>query len=198
MSASIGSVRPSYAGDLRAAIARYLPHKGLPLVVEGDAKLRWTPRMLVVQALLMAFCVGDTLGSCFAGALETLVGMYPSRKRPGGDCNGFMRRLAREGQGLLDLIKPHLRGHVRRIAGGDAEAPGHWTVAGWLCFGVDGSKQECPMSPRGWSGTSDVRGPGGANASICWRCYGRCRRAGGGRACCWPTRGSRATSSSGR
>ena len=78
----------SYCTQLREALRNHFPKRGLPLTSD-DQRLRWTPRLLAVAAVLMAWLPGDTLQEAFAGARETIVGMYPTRRRPGKHLEGF-------------------------------------------------------------------------------------------------------------
>lgn len=145
------AVRPCYTTDLRQAIGRYLPRSGLPLVVDDDQKLRWVPRMLVTCAILLTWDLAGLLTDGFERARGLVVGMYPSRRRPGASYAGFIATLARQSAAHLAVVAPELRRHVRRLArqcarwrigGGDGGGGG----GGWLVFGVDGSKLECPMT----------------------------------------------------
>lgn len=156
----VSSRRSCYTTDLRQAIRQYLPRSGLALVVDDD-KLRWVPRMLdfgelsrvVTCAILLTWDLAGLLTDGFARARQVVVGMYPSRRRPGESYAGFMATLARHSAAHLAVIVPGLRGHVRRLA----EQCGRWRIGGggggaagvgrgWLAFGVDGSKVECPMT----------------------------------------------------
>jgi hypothetical protein len=145
----VSSNRSCYTTDLRQAIRQYLPHSGLPLVVDDD-KLRWVPRMLVTCAILLTWDLAGLLTDGFERARAVVVGMYPSRRRPGESYAGFIATLARQGAAHLAVVAPGLRGHVRRLA----EQCARWRIGGggggggggWLVFGVDGSKLECPMT----------------------------------------------------
>jgi hypothetical protein len=128
----------SYLIQLRESIARWLPSNSLPLI---DGR-RWSDRMLVIAAVLMAWAAGSTLGQRFAAARDAVVKMYPSRKRPGGTYEGFVAALTRRGPGLLSVLVGHLREQTRRTA----EAHGCWEVGGRLAFAVDSTKLDLPMS----------------------------------------------------
>lgn len=137
---------PSYDATLRDAISRYLPHEGLPLLPGKDNE-RWTPRLLVVQALVMSWVLADTLGTAFARAWAAVRDMYPSRRRVGGDHAGFARHLARDSAALLGgVVTPELRRHVRRIAAAAGARHCCWLTHRWPAFGVDGSKFDCPRT----------------------------------------------------
>lgn len=131
----------TYPIQLRQAISRFLPHRGLP-TLPGKGKLRWTARLLAVCAVLTVWSSGPTLGDRFAAARDVLVGMFPTRRRPGGTYAGFIAALAKASESLLAVVVPHLRDCVRRLAVGASS----WEVSGWAVFGVDGSKVDVPMT----------------------------------------------------
>ena len=98
--------------------------------------------MRVVGAVLFAWDVSATLGDRFAAARDAVAAMFPSRRRPGTDPQGFLRTLCRPSADLLAIVTTRLRRCVRRVAGRS-----HWRTAGrWATFGVDGSRVECPRT----------------------------------------------------
>ena len=130
----------SYQVQLRQATSRFLPRKGLATLPGGDCRLRWTQRMLVTCAVLLAWDPGATLADRFAAARACLVEMFPGRRRPGCTYAGFIAALARSSGALLAAVSEHLRRSVREAAGPC------WEVCGWATFGVDGTKVDCPMT----------------------------------------------------
>ena len=66
--------------------------------------------------------------------------MYCTRRRPGKSVEGFFKALIGPGVAVLDTLCGHWRHCVRQVAGG------FWKVDGWLLFGVDGSKFDCPRT----------------------------------------------------
>jgi len=123
----------SYSIQLRRALAEFLPRQGLRLLPNDD-KERWTPRYLVITAVLMA-CLGtDRLIDRFHAARVCLIRMYLTRRRPGQSYQGFVGALQRLGDALLDELAQHLRCQVQCVA------PGRWLIDGWLVFGCDGSR----------------------------------------------------------
>lgn len=132
---------PTYPVQLRQAIGRFLPRRGLA-TLPGNGKLRWSARLLAICAVLTAWSPEPTLGDRFGAARGVLVGMFPTRRRPGGTYAGFIAALARASASLLAVVVPHLRGCVRRLAVGASS----WEVSGWAVFGVDGSKVDVPMT----------------------------------------------------
>jgi len=133
---------------LRQGVSRFLPRARLPLLTD-KASLRWVPRMLVMAAVLFAWDASATLGDRFTAARDAVIAMFPSRRRPGADPQGFLRTLRRQSARLLLTVTTRLRRCVRRVAGRS-----HWhTAAGaaaaggrWATFGVDGSRVECPRT----------------------------------------------------
>lgn len=197
-----------YNRQLRAALARYLPTRGLPLI---QGALRWSDRLLVLVALLMAFSPLGTLQDRFAEARQAVVGMYGSRRRPGRTYAGFSARLVGVSPRLLGPVVEALQRHLIRVAGADA-----WRVGRHLAFAGDGSQEDLPRTkanrrrcrPGGKkkSGPQQLlvsvlhvgtgcsgRGGGGRrgvpSGACCWRNSPGCRR---GPCCCW-TRASPAT-----
>ena len=128
-----------YPKQLRSAIRRFLPARGLPLQVP-NGKVCWTPRLLVMGAILMSWDKAQTLKDRFESMRQALVQMYPGRKRPGGTYEGFVAALAGASGRMLDQICLCLRQAVQEVAGD------YWEYAGWVLFGADGSKVECPMT----------------------------------------------------
>lgn len=123
----------SYTIQLRRALATLLPRQGLRLLPDND-KERWTPRYLVITAVLMA-CLGcDLLADQFHAARAALIKMYLTRRRPGESYQGFAGALRRLGDALLQELAQHLRVKVQEVA------PQRWLIDGWLVFGCDGSR----------------------------------------------------------
>jgi hypothetical protein len=137
------SSRGSYPPrELRQAIGELLPHRGLP-VLPTDLRERWTARLLVTCAVLLAWQpAGATLADRFDAARAAVVAMYPGRRRPGETYAGFVAALARWSASLLGVVVDALRRAARR----SAEAAGCWTIGGRVVFGVDGTKVDCPMT----------------------------------------------------
>jgi hypothetical protein len=125
-----------YTLQLRAAMRRYLPWRGLPLIGAD----RWTDRLLVMAVLLMVFSGLGTLRDRFAEARSAVVQMYGSRRRPGTSYGGFSKKLRKHSPRLLDLLVQALRLRVLGSAGA------HWKVGRFLAFGVDGTKADAPRT----------------------------------------------------
>jgi len=129
----------AYQVQLRLAMRAGFPAIGLPLMSD-DRRRRWTDRLLVMAALLTVWHSGGTLREAFAGAREALVGMYPTRRRPGRHLEGFLKALRTRSGALLKLLVDALRRRTQRLTGGQ------WRWKGWVVLGVDGSRINCPRS----------------------------------------------------
>ena len=145
----------SYRRQLLRAIGSFLPHRGLPLQAT-DQRTRWTDRLLVVAAILMAWQSAPTLKDGFEACWHVLAGMYPSRRRSGHTYKGFIKALEQHSQRLLAVVSAALREAVSKTA------HVHWEIEGWVVMGVDGSKVECPRTVAdeeafGWAGKDHSR-----------------------------------------
>lgn len=133
------SSHASYHHQLLPAIGKLLPHRGLPLRSDDD-RVRWTDRLLVVMAILMAWQARSALKDCFEACWQVVTDMYPTRRRGGHTYEGFIRALRDRSAGLLKVVVPALRQCVRTAAGC------FWKIEGWIVMGVDGSRINCPRT----------------------------------------------------
>jgi hypothetical protein len=135
----IANARRCYHHDLLRAIGKCLPHFGLPLQVE-DRRMLWTPRLLVMAAILLSWLPGANRGECFTAAREAVVALYPSRRRPGETLSGFLDALSRQSGPLLAVVRDSLRRRTEEMAGES------WRIGPWAVLAADGSRVECPMT----------------------------------------------------
>ena len=126
--------------QLRQIISRLLPGKGLPILPK-DLRQRWTLRLLVMCAILLAWQPALTLQDRFAEARWQLMPMHPGRRGVGKTYQGFIAALLKVSAAVLALVMDSLRQAVREVA-----AESCWCVAGFCVFGVDGSKIDCPRT----------------------------------------------------
>lgn len=133
------SADKSYRKQLRAAMALFLPRQGLPLLTD-DGRVRWSSRLLAMMAILICWDRSGTLLDRFACGRAALVDMYDSRRRPGSCAEGFFKALTDRSATLLATLCVFWRGRLQQIAGK------HWKTNGWILFGVDGSKFNCPRT----------------------------------------------------
>lgn len=128
-----------YPRELLRAIGKFLPRRGLPLR-SRDERVRWTDRLLVVMAVLLAWQAASSLKDAFESCWQVVTKLYPTRRRAGHSYEGFIKALERHSGRLLPLVTAALRQAVRRVAGR------HWQIRGWVVMGVDGSRIECPRT----------------------------------------------------
>lgn len=128
-----------YHHQLLSAIGKFLPHRGLTLEASDDRR-RWTDRLLVVTAALMAWQAASSLKDRFDACWQVVANMYPSRRRSGHTYEGFIRGLKSRSDVLLKVVAAALRNAVRKLAG-DC-----WKMEDWIVMGVDGSRINCPRT----------------------------------------------------
>jgi len=129
----------AYHRDLLHAIGKFLPHRGLTLQSDDD-RVRWTDRLLVVTAMVMALQSATTLKDAFESCWHVVTGMYPTRRRAGHTYEGFIKALQKRSERLLEIVAQALRQAVRSVAGR------YWKIDGWIVMGIDGSRIECPRT----------------------------------------------------
>lgn len=127
-----------YPNQLRRAMRRHLPARGLPLMAKGQA--RWSDRLLVTVMILMVWSGLGTLQDRFGEARSAGVSMYVSRRRPGTSYRGFINQLQRHSRRLLERVTQGLRQRVMECAGEQ------WQVGRFVAFGVDGTKSDAPRT----------------------------------------------------
>src|SRR5438045_814932 len=88
--------------QLRQLVSALLPSKGLPILPK-DLRQRWTLRLLVMCAVLLAWQPGVTLKDRFAEVRWQVIQMHPGRRRIGKSYHGFIAALAKVSAALLAL-----------------------------------------------------------------------------------------------
>jgi hypothetical protein len=96
--------------------------------------------MLVFAAVLWVWSDESTLKKRFIAARKLVVKMFPWQKEPGTSYQGFIKALHKWKEKLFEVILPGLRNLMQQTAGDS------WTVAGWVVFGVDGSRVQTPRT----------------------------------------------------
>lgn len=120
-------------------VRRCLPRQRLALF-RNDGRVRWSPRLLVVTALLTAWQCASTLGERFTTAREAVTRMHPGRRRVGVTYRGFIGALCGQSSALLASLLPWWRQRAIEWSGM------HGRVDDWTLFAVDGTKVNCPRS----------------------------------------------------
>jgi len=103
-------------------------------------KASWKASMLTFAAVLWAWSDEQTLGKRFLTARKLVIKMFRWQDEPGTSYQGFIKALHKWKERLFAVILPQLRELMRQ------SARDCWTVAGWVLFGVDGSRVETPRT----------------------------------------------------
>lgn len=125
--------------QLRKLLNQFIPGDGtVPLMVQ-DRRVRWTPRLLVLTAVVVLLLGQGALKDRFAAAHVAVTGMYNTRKRGGYTYGGFMKALLRCSH-LVDL----LAGAFRLLM--PVLFARYWHTNGREVFMVDGTRAEAPRT----------------------------------------------------
>jgi hypothetical protein len=125
--------------SLRNALKWAMPARSFGTCRFG-VKTSWKARLLVFAAVLWAWSDENTLGKRFTAARKLVIKMFPWQEHPGGSYQGFIKALHRRTPRLFEIILPGLRKRMQQCAGD------FWAVAGWVVFGVDGSRVQTPRT----------------------------------------------------
>lgn len=128
-----------YPPSLRAAMERLVPEDLLAGL--GPGQRLWTPWVLMFAAVLMSWQRAVTLKRAFDRTRSYLARCWPGREL-GDTYTGLSKALQKHGPRMLRQLGVHLRQRMEAVAGP------YGCVAGWLAFGVDGTKINCPRTRR--------------------------------------------------
>ena len=131
----------SFVDCLRYFLTASLWKQVLGRLRSGKAS-RWQPQPLLFVLLVMTWCAGDSQPERFETARAFYVASYQKRRRPGTTCEGFQKALARVPLAALRLVAAAVR---RRLAQFFSD---RWRVDGFVPFGCDGSRVQCPRSQQ--------------------------------------------------
>lgn len=101
---------------------------------------RWDVHPLIYVVLVMTWCCGDSLPEKFEAARAFYVASCPKRKRPGVSFPGFEKALRKLPMPVFRSLATAVRGRVQSLFGD------RLLVYGFIPFGCDGTRQECPRS----------------------------------------------------
>jgi hypothetical protein len=101
---------------------------------------RWTPSSLAAGALLWAWSDEQTLGERFRTARKIAICLAGGQHQLAKTYQAFTKILRRWTDELTALVRAALRARMQ------AALPRHWQVAGFVLFGVDGSRLELPRT----------------------------------------------------
>jgi hypothetical protein len=124
---------------LRDALKWALP-AGIFAACRTGVNVSWKARILTYAAVLWAWSDEGTLGKRFITARKLVIKMFRWQEEPGGSYQGFIKALHKWKGKLFAIILPRLRDLMQQCGGE------YWTVAGWVLFGVDGSRVQTPRT----------------------------------------------------
>ena len=101
---------------------------------------RWQVQPLVFVLLTLTWTVGDSTPERFEAARAFYIACHASRKRPGQTLSGFQAALSKMPMGVLRTVATAIRRQLLLQLGDRLK------TAGWLVFGCDGSRIECPRA----------------------------------------------------
>lgn len=101
---------------------------------------RWEVQPLIFVLLTMTWCLGDSTPERFETARGFYVACHASRKRPGQTPCGFQSALSKLPTGVLRTVAAAIRQQLLVQLGQRLNSQG------WLVFGCDGSRVECPRA----------------------------------------------------
>ena len=142
-----GRLRKLHRQELPAFLSRLVPDqtwRGLHTLAEKgmDPRTRWSPKLIVLCWVVMAWSIQGQLTGRFREGHETLARMFRGRRRCGKSYQGLTKATQRYGVGLFHEFWARLRRSVPRRVG-DA-----WHWYGWVVFAVDGSRIDAPRTVR--------------------------------------------------
>ena len=101
---------------------------------------RWDVRPLLLVFLTMTWCCGDSLPEKFEAARGFYVVCHDKRRRPGETFQGFQQAVGKLPMAVLRVLARGIRGRIEQLLGD------RWWIGGWIPFGCDGSRLECPRT----------------------------------------------------
>jgi hypothetical protein len=105
-----------------------------------DRSQRWQTQALVLVAVGMTWCCGDSLAEKFEAARAVCVVCRDKRRRPGRTVQGFQKALAHLPMPVLRAVATGVRRQIVRLLAAS------WCVQGFVPLGCDGSRIECPRA----------------------------------------------------
>lgn len=124
----------------KGAVERHETISHGPFFSTRKTNTRWSPKTVMLQAILMTYDPSASLKDRFHHARQTLIEMFPSQKRPGQTYQGYIKALHRLPETALKQVTARLRRAHRAVAGSA------WQVDGWVPFAADGSRVEVPRT----------------------------------------------------
>jgi len=128
----------SLMGSLRDFLTPALWKQAKQTRPAGRRPSRWRTQPLVMVLLVMTWCCGDSQAERFETAKAFCVACWSKRRRPGKTWEGFQKALAKTPLRLLRAVATGVRQRITQLLELHSE--------GWMAFGCDGSRLECPRT----------------------------------------------------
>jgi hypothetical protein len=133
-----GKSQTWYRHGLQEAIGKFFPSTFFsrwPLI----GGLKWSPQRVFWTALLMVWCVEQTLEARFAATRQIVRSLFPKWSL-GTTYTGWYQAQLKWLAVMRPAVTKRLQQQMQQRAGR------HWQREGWCAFAVDGSRVECPRS----------------------------------------------------
>jgi len=140
-----GRLRKPAARELPQVLGRLLPPElwrsfGRQAALRDDARTHWTAKYVVLCWAMMGWARAPALGERFEQSRAAIVGLWPSRRRPGRTIQGLMKAGRRVRSEAFLIFWRGVRQQVARRLGLA------WNWHGWVVFAVDGSRIDAPRT----------------------------------------------------
>jgi hypothetical protein len=126
-------------GDLRNAVA-WLLRPRLFAEVHFRRDSRWLPWTVAAAALFWAWSAEQALTERFVTARELIKRLWPKQPQSAESYQAFLKLLRRWGATLLLLMIGHFQVRMQK------DLAARFQVAGYVVFGVDGTRMELPRT----------------------------------------------------
>jgi hypothetical protein len=118
----------------------HFSHGPLFYTLPKQRQKRWSWQSTIFQVILMVFDPSASLKDRFVNARQTLIEMFPGRRRPGKTYQGLVKALCRLPAEIREQLQLHLCRRHQEVSGSS------WRLFGWIPFAADGSRVETPRT----------------------------------------------------
>lgn len=127
----LDSLREFLTAEVWKQVRKAVPRRKMP---------RWDVAPLLLVLLTMTWCCGDSLPEKFEAARGFYVVCHDKRRRPGETFQGFQQAVGKLPLAVLRALAKGIRGRIEHLLAD------RWQFGGWIPFGCDGSRLECPRT----------------------------------------------------
>lgn len=127
----LDSLREFLTAEVWKQVRKAVPRRKMP---------RWDVGPLLFVLLTMTWCCGESLPEKFEAARGFYVICHDKRRRPGESFQGFQQAVGKLPMAVLRALARGIRGRTEQLLSD------RWWIGGWIPFGCDGSRLECPRT----------------------------------------------------